>query len=87
LDHTIRRPFSDALNKTPKSVVSTTLTELVAWLDYTLLRGAVAEAIRELRASPATTSHIMGSGALIQSLMRHDLTAGSVYIFTDSGGT
>jgi len=29
----------------------------------------------------------MGSGALIQSLMRHDLTAGSVYIFTDSGGT
>jgi len=32
-------PFSDALSKTPKSVVSTILTEPLAWLNYNAASG------------------------------------------------
>lgn len=66
-------PFVSALNSTPKYVVSTTLTEPLPFPNSTLLRGAVSEAVADLRNRCAGVLAIMGSGQLIESLMRADL--------------
>jgi dihydrofolate reductase len=66
-------PFMDALNHAPKYVVSTTLTEPLPWPNSTLLKGNIADDIADLRGLPGRDLHIMGSGALIHTLMRHDL--------------
>jgi len=57
----------------PKYVVSATLTESVLWPNSTLLRGAVADSVRMLRAHVDGVLAIMGSGELIGSLMAADL--------------
>jgi dihydrofolate reductase len=61
-------PFRDALNNAPKYVVSNTLTEPLPWPNSTLLRGDIPAAVAELKKTPGNDLHIMGSGALIQSL-------------------
>lgn len=61
-------PFRDALNNAPKYVASNTLTEPLTWPNSTLLDGDVPAAVAELRRTPGDDLHIMGSGALIQSL-------------------
>lgn len=66
-------PFADALNNAPKYVASTTLGGLLPWPNSTLLKGDIADAIGDLKARPGRDLHILGSGALIQSLMRHGL--------------
>ena len=66
-------PFMDALNNSPKYVASTTLAEPLPWPNSTLLKGDIADALGDLKARPEGDLHILGSGALIQSLMRHDL--------------
>jgi dihydrofolate reductase len=66
-------PFKDALNTTPKYVVSTTLTEPLPWPNSTLLRGDVADAVSTLKAQTEGVLAIMGSGELIGSLMAADL--------------
>jgi dihydrofolate reductase len=60
-------PFRDALNNAPKYVASTTLTEPLPWPNSTLL-GNVPASVAELKRTPGDDLHIMGSGALIQSL-------------------
>jgi dihydrofolate reductase len=62
-------PFTDALNTAPKYVASRTLREPLPWSNSTLLEGDVAGAVAELKKKPGKDLHIMGSGALIQSLM------------------
>ncbi len=62
-------PFKDALNQTPKYVVSTTLTEPLPWPNSTLLRGDIREAVRTLKAQTSGVLAIMGSGRLIEVLM------------------
>ena len=62
-------PFKDALNNAPKYVASRTLGEPLQWSNSTLLEGDAAHAVSELRKKPGKDLHIMGSGALIQSLM------------------
>jgi dihydrofolate reductase len=66
-------PFMDALNNATKYVASTTLAEPLPWPNSTLLQGDVGEAVGELRARPGGDLHILGSGALIQSLLHRDL--------------
>jgi dihydrofolate reductase len=66
-------PFRDMLNSAPKYVVSRTLQEPLPWPNSTLLRGDVAEAVAQLRRRPGKDLNVMGSGELIQTLMRHGL--------------
>jgi len=65
-------PISDALNTKPKYLVSTTITD-PQWADTAVLSGDVAAAIGELKAQPGGELQVHGSGALIRSLLEHDL--------------
>jgi dihydrofolate reductase len=66
-------PFTEALNNSQKYVASTTLTEPLPWINSTLLKGDAAEAVARLKEQPGKDIVILGSGALIQSLMPHNL--------------
>ena len=65
-------PIADALNTTPKYLVSTTITD-PRWADTTVLSGDLAAAIGELKAKPGGELQVHGSGALIRWLLDHDL--------------
>ena len=66
-------PFGPMLNDTPKYVVSSTLADPLPWPNSTLLQGALADSVRELKARTDGVLGIMGSGELIGSLMAADL--------------
>lgn len=66
-------PFTELLNNTPKYVVSTTLKEPLAWMNSTLLKGDAIRAVSALKAQPGPDLLVMGSGELVQSLMKHNL--------------
>jgi dihydrofolate reductase len=66
-------PFTAVLNNTQKYVASTTLKEPLPWVNSTLLKGDAAEAVARLKAQQGKDIVVLGSGALLQSLMRHNL--------------
>ena len=66
-------PYTRMLNGTRKYVVSSTLAEPLPWQNSTLLGGDVVAAVRELRERPGGDLVILGSGALIRSLLPHGL--------------
>lgn len=66
-------PFTEVLNNIQKYVASTTLTEPLPWSNSTLLKGNVAEAVAKLKEQPGKDIGVLGSGELVQSLMRHNL--------------
>jgi len=66
-------PFKGALNNADKYVASRTLREPLPWPNSTLLDGHVADAVAQLKEKPGKDLHVMGSGELIRTLMRHDL--------------
>jgi dihydrofolate reductase len=66
-------PIKDMLNSAPKYVASRTLREPLPWPNSTLLSGDVAEAVAQLGQKPGKDLNVMGSGELIQTLMRHGL--------------
>ncbi len=66
-------PYTDILNKAQKYVASTTLKEPLPWVNSTLLRGDVTQAVADLKAQPGKDFLLMGSGALVQSLMQANL--------------
>jgi dihydrofolate reductase len=65
-------PVSDLLNRTPKYVVSRTLTEPLPWSNSFLIDGDPTEAVAELKPALAGLT-ILGSGELIATLMAADL--------------
>ena len=66
-------PFSAILDNMQKYVASTTLSEPLAWINSTLLKGDAAETVARLKQESGTDLVIMGSGELVQSLMRANL--------------
>jgi dihydrofolate reductase len=66
-------PFTAVLNNTQKYVASRTLKEPLPWINSTLLKGDAAEAVARLKAQPGKDFVVLGSGVLLQSLMRRNL--------------
>jgi dihydrofolate reductase len=64
-------PIAPVLNGAPKFVASRTLDH-VDWEHSTLLEGDVAEAVARLKPD-YEQMHVIGSGDLTQTLLRHDL--------------
>lgn len=65
-------PYTEVLNNTPKYVASRTLKEPLAWSNSMLLQGNVPEAVAELKTQPGKDFLVMGSGELVQTLMKHN---------------
>jgi len=66
-------PFTDVLNNSLKYVASTTLKEPLPWQNSVLLKDDAAEAVAGLKKQPGKQLVILGSGQLVQSLMRANL--------------
>jgi dihydrofolate reductase len=67
-------PFTEVLNRARKYVASTTLTEPLPWRNSILLEGDAAEAVARLKEQQREEAlGVLGSGALVRSLMRRDL--------------
>ena len=64
--------FTDRINSLPKLVASTTLEEPLEW-NATLLQGDVVEAVSNLKEQPGEDVLIYGSGALVNTLLAHNL--------------
>jgi dihydrofolate reductase len=92
-------PYTEVLNNSQKYVASMTLKEPLPWINSTLLKGDAADAVARLREQPAKDIVILGSGALVKSLMGrnlvdeyvlsiHPLVLGSgCRLFTDGGAS
>jgi dihydrofolate reductase len=66
-------PFTEVLNNTQKYVASTTLKEPLPWMNSILLKGDAVEAVARLRKQAGKNIVVLGSGKLVQSLMRNHL--------------
>ena len=66
-------PFTEALNKLQKYVVSNTLTEPLPWENSTLLQGDPAEAVATLKEQPGNDLLVLGSGELVRMLTERGL--------------
>jgi dihydrofolate reductase len=66
-------PFTEVLNNTRKYVASRTLEEPLEWTNSVLLQGDVAETVAGLRKELEKDVVILGSGDLVQTLVRHGL--------------
>src|SRR6202049_1955606 len=66
-------PFTAVLDNTQKYVASTTLSEPLPWSNSTLRGGDAAEAVARLKEEGGKDFVILGSGELVQSLMRRNL--------------
>ncbi|MGH3146975.1 MAG: dihydrofolate reductase family protein [Rubrobacter sp.] len=87
----------DHLNSVRKFVVSTTLEGPLGWNNSTLIGDHVAQEIAELKRQPGKDITILGSGILVESLLRdglldeltlmvHPVVVGSGKRFFDGGG-
>jgi dihydrofolate reductase len=66
-------PFTAVLDNAEKYVVSTTLESPLPWRNSTLLEGDGADAAARLKGAPGKDILVMGSGLLVQSLLRRGL--------------
>lgn len=66
-------PYTTVINNCQKYVASTTLQEPLSWNNSTLLGGDLAEAVAKLAAQPGPDITVLGSGELVQALMRQNL--------------
>ncbi len=65
-------PFTELLNRVPKYVGSSTLSEPLGWSNSTVIEGDLADAVRELKERHGQL-HVIGSLDLTQTLLRHRL--------------
>lgn len=89
-------PFAATMNSFTKYVVSNSLDD-VTWQNSTLIKGDVVAEIIRLKERPGKNITVLGSGDLIQTLMRHDLVdeyhlvvyplvlGGGKHLFRDGG--
>src|SRR5205814_8487241 len=63
-------PFTPILDNTQKYVASRSLREPLPWQNSTLLAGDAAESVAHLKEQPGKDLLVMGSGELLQTLMR-----------------
>jgi dihydrofolate reductase len=92
-------PFAAVLNNRQKYVASRTLEEPLSWRNSTLLEGDAMDAVAKLKQQPDNDLVVLGSGELVQSLMRANLVDEYVLLifplvlgsgrrlFTDSGAS
>jgi dihydrofolate reductase len=66
-------PMVDYINSVPKFVVSKTLDEPLGWNNSALVEGDVAEGVAGLKRWPGKDITIIGSGALVRSLLEEGL--------------
>jgi dihydrofolate reductase len=66
-------PLAATMNGMEKYVVSTTLSEPLAWQNSTLISGNVAGEVGKLKEGSGKEIQVIGSGELVQDLIRHDL--------------
>jgi dihydrofolate reductase len=66
-------PMVDYINSVPKFVVSATLEEPLEWNNSIVIGGNVADEIAKLKGRPGKDITILGSGALVRSLLRDGL--------------
>jgi dihydrofolate reductase len=66
-------PYTKVLDNALKYVASRTLKEPLPWKNSALLEGDAVEAVARLKEEPGTDIGVLGSGELVQSLMRRDL--------------
>lgn len=71
--HQTDSPFTEVLNKTQKYVVSRTLSEPLPWENSTLLRGEAEETVAGLKGEDGDDLVMLGSGRLLETLIRHEL--------------
>ena len=66
--------YADRINRLPKYVVSTTLSEAnLTWKNSHLIKDNVTEEIQKLKEQPGQNILVHGSSTLVQLLMQHDL--------------
>lgn len=65
--------FTDVLNNAQKYVASTTLKEPLPWMNSMLLTGDVPKSITELKRQMDKDLVVLGSGGLIETLIKHHL--------------
>jgi dihydrofolate reductase len=75
-------PYTDALNNRQKYVASRTLEDPLPWKNSTLLKGDAAEAVAKLKMDQEGDLMTIGSGELVQSLMRNNLVDEYVLLIT-----
>lgn len=66
-------PFTPVLNQSTKYVASRTLSEPLPWENSVLLEGDAAEAVARLKQRDGKDLTVLGSGKLVESLLRRDL--------------
>jgi dihydrofolate reductase len=71
--HQTDNPYTEVLDNTRKYVASTTLREPLPWRNSTLLEGDAAEAVAALKRRQDKDMVVLGSGELVQALMRRNL--------------
>lgn len=71
--HQRDNPYAEVLENTRKYVASRTLTEPLPWRNSVLLGGDATAAVARLREEPGGDIVVLGSGVLLQSLIRHGL--------------
>lgn len=71
--HQTDNPFTEVLNRARKYVVSRTLSDPLPWENSTLLLGEGEETVRDLKNQDGPDLLVMGSGRLLQTLIRHRL--------------
>jgi dihydrofolate reductase len=73
-------PYAAVINSRQKYVASRTLKEPLQWRNSTLLEGDAADAVAELRAGSGDDIGVLGSGELVQALMRRGLVDAYVLV-------
>jgi dihydrofolate reductase len=66
-------PYTEVINNARKLVASRSLTAPLGWNNSSLLEGDAADAVADLRTRPGKDMVVLGSGDLVQSLMRRGL--------------